>query len=288
MSKRIVLVNLGGIETVFDIPEFLFRMFNDRHILPIGQPFRAFLSALITLFRMKGTFDIYRSVKASPVIKITKKQSEMLSKIFNDNVDYRFSYSKPIIKKSSKSLAIPLYGFYSHTTHGSILKKYKYVFPPLCIFPEFFDLIEKRIKDIIDKHKKHNVAILFSAHSLPKSLENNTKDPYRHDLEVFVGYFKKRLVQPVFLSFQSKLGPIEWLEPSTSDKIKELSNSYDCIIVVPISFISDNTETVYEIDVEYKKIAQSCGIKCFDRVECFNDDKDFIKFLGKVVWSKYS
>ncbi len=285
LKKRVVkLVNMGGIKKPYNIPFFLFNMFNDKHILPIKQPLRSIAALFISLIRSKKTYNIYKQIGESPIFFITDRQVQKLRKSVEAEVEALFIYSKPKLKKDIKNIHIPLYGFYSHTTHGLILNRVKYVMPPFCIYGEFFDFVEYKIKEALSKRPKNfSTAILFSAHSLPESLINKTKDPYKNDLEVFVNYFKKRFSCPVFLSFQSRLGPIKWLEPTTAATVKDLSKAFNCIIIVPISFISDNSETIYEIDIEYQLLADKYGLKCFERVDCINNDDVFIDFLSKQV-----
>ncbi len=282
MKKKISLVCLGGVKTIGDIPVFLFNMFNDRHILPLKQPLRMIVSLFIMFVRIKSTYSIYKKVK-SPVFDICKKQSNMLKKSIGSDVNVFFNYSKPFLTNKNNYICIPLYGFYSHTTYGSVLEQCYKTFPPFCIFPEFFDLVENKIKralkDVPDKYS-HNVSILLSAHSLPYKLARSTSDPYKNDLEIFVAYLKKRIDKPIYLSYQSKLGPIEWFKPSTEDMIKKISLFNMALIIMPISFVCDNTETVYEIDIKYKNLAHRCGIKYFKRIDCFNDSYNFMKFLS--------
>ncbi len=282
--KKTFLVNLGGIKSLADIPVFLFNMFNDKNIIPAKQPLRVAVSAVITACRMFGTYSIYKS-KKSPIFQVTQKQKEKLKNRTNKEIEFKFSYSTPKIKKDSLNFYIPMYGFYSHTTHGKILENVKNVSAPFCIFGKFFDLIENSIKDkltLIPNNTK--TAVILSAHSLPESLAQKTKDSYRNDLEVFKKYLQKRFEKEVFLSFQSKLGPVKWFEPSTAETIKGLAKkNYEALVVVPISFVTDNTETVYEIDIEYAELAKDLQFKYFLRTECFNDSDEFIEFLAGIL-----
>jgi len=281
--KKVCLVNLGGFKNLFSIPVFLFNMFNDKNIIPANQPLRALISLFITTMRLYGSFKIYSNKAQSPIYKITQQQSDKLQVKTDNKVEYGFSYSKPYYKKDC-SKYIPLYSFYSHTTHGKLLKDAKSVSAPFCVFGEYLDLIEKKIKKAVeDIPNNYSFAIIFSAHSLPKKLIDKTNDTYKHDIEVFTDYFRKRFKFPLFLSFQSKLGPIEWLKPSTEDTIERVSDKYKALILVPISFVSDNLETVYEIDVQYKQKAELCGVKYFKRIDCFNDSDDFINFLSTIL-----
>ncbi len=284
MKKFVVLLNLGGVKKPSDIPVFLFNMFNDKTILPVKQPFRIFLSFFITLLRAKGTYSILKNAK-SPVFDVGLKQAEKLQDVLKTDVKSQFVYSKPFVKKGACAY-IPLHSFYSHTTYGNILRRFSNVTPPFCIFAEFFDIMGYKIKEALDKvpdELRQETSVLLSAHSLPVNLAEKTKDPYKNDLEVFAKYFKKRLATPLFLSFQSKLGPVKWFEPSTEDMIKTLSRQYRALILVPVSFVNDNTETVYEQDIVYKELAYEYSFEYFARVNCLNDDDNFVELLSEIA-----
>lgn len=280
LPVRLTLANLGYVEKIIDIPIFLFNMFNDYNILPTKQPFRSILATFLTLLRAKDTYKILK-VKKSPLKEISQSQAEKLSKKIGVEVKAKFSYSRPFLKKEEAT--IPMFNFFSYTTHGKILKHSKKVAPPFCIYPEFFDLIENSIKST-QKYCLGNCAILLSAHSLPLKLLTSRKDPYKHDIDVFLNYLRKRLKKPVFLSFQSKLGPIEWLKPTTEEMIEKLSRGFDNIIAVPISFTAENTETIFEIDKIYKKKALKLHTNLI-KVSCFDDKDDFIELLSTVYSS---
>ncbi len=275
---KITITNLGSVEKATDIPFFLFNMFNDYNIIPIKQPLRGLIAAFLTIIRAKDTYKILKH-SVSPLKQITKKQAEKLNKHSKLPVVANFVYTKPFLKKNSCTIA--MFNFFSFTTYGKIIKSSHKVSPPFCLYPEFFDLVLYRISSIFDKCDEKK-AILLSAHSLPTKLLKKTKDPYKHDLEVFTKFLRKRLKLPVYLSFQSKLGPIEWLEPSTETMIRNLKNYYNCLIVFPISFTTENTETVYELDKVYKNVAKSLDINLI-RLHCFNDDNDFIELLKEVL-----
>ncbi len=273
---------MGAIEKTIDIPFFLFNMFNDKFILPLPQPIRAFVATMITIARFKETLKILKTTP-SPLKKITYKQAELLEKLSNIKTEAAFVYSKPKIAKTDNSTVIAMYNFYSHTTHGKILEKAKQIKPPFCIYNEFFDMVKNRIEKELKSLNPTKTVILLSAHSIPE--KHAKKDIYAHDLAVFTRYLDKRLPSKVFLSFQSKLGPIRWLKPATEEKIKELSNLYENLLIFPISFTSENTETTNEIDIRYKNIALKNGYRKFIRINCFNYDKDFTIFLSRSVVS---
>jgi len=275
--SSITVANLGYVEKLKDIPIFLFNMFNDYYIIPLRQPLRFTVALTITLLRAKETYKILKTVK-SPLKRITELQAEKLSKAIGAPVKVGFSYSKPFLK--NERFTIPMFNFFSFTTHGKIMKSSKKTAPPFCIFGEFFELVEKKIEKA-SKQCRGSCAVILSAHSLPLKLLENTKDPYRHDLEVFLNYLRKRLKKPIYLSFQSRLGPVRWLEPSTEKVIKKLSREYNSLLVFPISFAAENTETVYEIEKTYKSITRKLKTELI-RIPCFNDSEEFIKFLKTV------
>ena len=275
--NSITVANLGYVEKLIDIPIFLFNMFNDYNIIPLKQPIRAIVALAITLLRAKETYKILKEAR-SPLKNITEIQAKKLSVLINKPVEAKFVYSRPFLK--DEQFTIPMFNFFSFTTHGKIMRRSKKTAPPFCIFGEFFEYLERRIKKAFNECKG-NSAILLSAHSLPVKLLEKTKDPYKHDLEVFINYLKKRLKKPIYLSFQSKLGPIKWLEPTTERMIIELSKKYSSILLIPISFSTENTETVYEIDKTYKDIAKKLNTELI-RVSCFNDSEEFIGLLKTV------
>jgi len=93
---------------------------------------------------------------------------------------------------------------------------------------------------------------------------------------------------PYQLSFQSKIGPVKWLEPFTNDVIKQLGKrNIDDVLVVPVSFVSEHIETLYELDILYKKVAQESGVKNFRRVPALNCDPTFIRALAEIVESTW-
>ena len=279
-NRKILLVNMGAIEKSSDILQFLFNMFNDRFILPLPQPLRFIIASTITALRFKETWKILKTTP-SPLKNITKRQAKLLEKLTNIKTEAAFVYSKPKIKKTSDTEVIAMYNFYSHTTHGKILEEAKRIRPPFCIYNEFFDMVKNKIENKLKGLNPKKTAVLLSAHSIPEKLAK--KDSYTDDLAVFRRYLDKRLASEVFLSFQSKLGPVKWLRPTTEEMIKKLSKNYENLVIFPISFTAENTETINEIDIVYQKLAYQKGFKRFERVSCFNDEEDFIKFLSQLL-----
>src|SRR5262249_33260631 len=132
------------------------------------------------------------------------------------------------------------------------------------------------------------VHLLFSAHSVPQSYIENG-DPYLRHTEETVRLVSEKLgdLSPVHLSFQSKVGPVKWLEPSTDAKLRELAaRGVEQVLAIPISFVSDHIETLYELDILYKNLADEIGIKTYHRVPALNCNPTFIKALADLVCEK--
>ena len=133
--------------------------------------------------------------------------------------------------------------------------------------------------------KPDEAHILFSAHSIPESYVRNG-DPYLDQTKVTVERIMDRLGRknPYQLSFQSKIGPVKWLDPFTNDVILKLGkDGVDDVLVVPISFVSEHIETLYELDILYKKVAAEAGVENFKRVPALNSDPTFIRALAEIV-----
>jgi ferrochelatase len=134
----------------------------------------------------------------------------------------------------------------------------------------------------------HHIHLLFSAHSVPQSYIENG-DPYLQHTEETVRLVSEKLggLSSVHLSFQSKVGPVKWLEPSTDAKLRELAaRGVEQVLAIPISFVSDHIETLYELDILYKKLADEIGIKTYRRVPALNCHPTFISALADLVCEK--
>jgi ferrochelatase len=132
-------------------------------------------------------------------------------------------------------------------------------------------------------HPLADVELLFSAHSLPQSFIDEG-DPYLDHIKESVRLVMERFTIPHHLSFQSRAGPVKWLEPSTDEMLKKLAASgVKNLLVVPLSFVSDHIETLHEIDIEYAKKAWELGIAKFERMPSLNSSPQFIKALARIV-----
>jgi len=289
---HIILTDYGGVENSNQAYLFLKNMFSDRRILPVPFFIRPFVAKFIALKRKKDLIENYKKIGFSPLKRTVKK---IVKNLNNRQKKFTFSYSflylppyftdlTPLLKDA---IIFPLFPHFSTTTWGSVLdrikkQKDKRVVKPYYNHPEILSLIEKRVKKSLEKFKKENTALMFTAHSIPEFLTK--KDPYIEQVKEQVEILKKRLNIPVFLGFQSRLGPVKWVSPFIEDVVKDIGNKgFENIIVFPLSFLIDNSETLYELDLYLKKLALQSGIKNFERIPLFNTDRDFSEFLINYV-----
>lgn len=330
----VLLLNLGGPDSLEAVRPFLFNLFSDREIIRLGPQFmQKPLAALISALRHKKTERYYRLIGGkSPILDITEAQARALEQELNNQSGVRIQMSEaekpsPLTSRRSpyrvfigmrywhpliedivreiheegirKIVAIGLYPHYSIATTGSSLSKLKEVASrfsgdPFEIFtvlswqdhPRYVDALVEKIQKGIDafrpSRRRGDVHLLFSAHSLPeKFIEEG--DPYVEHIQTTIGEIVKRIEIEWDLSYQSKSGPVKWLSPSTDEMIGTLSGrGVKKLLVVPISFVSDHIETLYEIDILYKNLAASHGMR-LERTESLNTSPLFISALADIV-----
>lgn len=316
----ILLLNLGGPDSLEAVRPFLFNLFSDREIIRLGPSFmQKPLAYLISTLRHKKTESYYRLIGGkSPIFEITDKQARALEEELNSSpsafhVSWPFKvfigmrYWHPLIEATvpeifhqgiKRVVALGLYPHYSIATTGSSFSKMKEVVSRFQMeaftisswhdHPLYIDALVEKIQSGLDFFHsqetvgKGNVHVLFSAHSLPKKFIEEG-DPYLEHIRGTINEITKRVKIQWDLSYQSKSGPVEWLEPSTDETIKELAGrGVKNLLVVPISFVSDHIETLYEIDILYKNMAKSLGMR-LERTESLNTSPLFISALADIV-----
>jgi len=339
----VLLLNLGGPDSLEAVRPFLFNLFSDRDIirLPVPPFLQKALAWIIATFRSKKVMEYYRMIGGkSPIQDITKAQAEALERFLNSEprtqdsglrykVYFGMRYSPPFIRDVVKRIigdsitsltVLPLFPHYSRATTGSAfnevrrtLNKFGVISSELgeraselktqrftvhssefrlhCSLIEswyddegYLDTLSEKIKAGLEKSNNPEKAqVIFSAHSLPKAFID-AGDPYLRHLEATISGVLERVGHLNWhLSFQSRSGPVEWLKPGTDDIIDKLSKEdHKEILIVPISFVSDHLETLYEIDILYARMAEEKGIR-LRRVESLNTSPGFIEALGKIV-----
>jgi ferrochelatase len=315
MKKAVILFNLGGPDKIENVEPFLFNLFNDPAILNLPTIFRYPLAKLISNRRAPVAKKIYEELGgSSPILKLTKEQSEALETKLNQTEtanEYKCFIvmrcwnprANDVIKdvqlfNPEEIILMPLYPQYSAATSGSSIKEWKDVCKKnnyqvktstICCYPTDQNFINAHTKEIIKKIKElKNFKLIFSAHGLP---EKNIKkgDPYQWQVEQSV----KKIVENLniknldwILSYQSRVGPLKWIGPPTEGIIVENSKIGKHIVLVPIAFVSEHSETLVELDIEYKEIAEANGCKNYTRVPALGINEDFIKAMSELIIKK--
>ena len=315
MKKAIILFNLGGPDKLTSVEPFLFNLFNDPAIINLPTFLRYPLAKIISKKRTPIAKKIYEELGgSSPILKLTIEQSNQLEKKLNQN-DNENKYkcfvvmrcwnprANDVIKNvqiynPEEVILLPLYPQYSAATSGSSIKEWQDVCKKenfktktvtICCYPSnnlFIKSHTDEIKKKIDNLK--NYKLIFSAHGLP---EKNIKkgDPYQWQVEQSVGHIVKSLnlnSSEWILSYQSRVGPLKWIGPSTDDVIVQNSKLGKKIVLVPIAFVSEHSETLVELDIEYKELADKNGCNEYIRVPALGTNPDFIKSLSNLVINK--
>ncbi|MGD9201473.1 MAG: ferrochelatase [Chitinispirillia bacterium] len=308
----IILANLGGPSNSDEIYPFLRNLFSDRDIfrLPFGSLGQHIFSWLIASLRKSKSKKYYDQIGGgSPIYTKTKLLAEELQEKFNRIINknkmnvfffqrYWHPYAKEvaeIVKQYSfeKNILLPLYPQYSTTTSQSVINEWQRVSPLLpetSVIERFYNSSEySRIcAELIDRKLSiaaGNFHILFTAHSIPvKRIQMG--DPYEKETRENMISIMNSLTEDYSFSlcFQSKVGPLKWLEPSFEKEIDRLvAKKIDQIVVFPISFVSENLETLYELDIQKKTYALKRGIKKFIRIETIQQSPLFTDFLFNTI-----
>lgn len=310
MGKRIavVLFNLGGPDSSSAVHPFLFNLFKDKAILRLPAMTRYPLAWLISSRRAKIAKHIYAQIGGkSPILEQTQAQASALQEALVGEGEYKIftcmRYWKPAsaeIVKQVKSyqpdqvILLPLYPQFSTTTTASSLLDWKKSAAhaglkcktvSLCCYPQQngwiaaqAELIREKYWQMADGVKPH---LLFSAHGLPKKIVA-AGDPYQWQVEQTVAAIVKLLAIDRLewsIAYQSRIGPLEWIGPSTEDEIRRTGTESKPLLVVPVAFVSEHSETLVEMDIAYRKLAEESGVPAYGRVPAVGVQKHFIHGL---------
>ncbi|MEH2329791.1 ferrochelatase [Nostoc sp.] len=313
----VLLLNLGGPDKLEDVGPFLYNLFSDPEIIRL--PFRWLqkpLAWFIATRRTRISQENYKQIGGgSPLRRITEAQGEALKeqlgflgqevKIYV-GMRYWHPYTEEAIAQITQDkvehlVILPLYPQFSISTSGSsfrLLDKLWQEDPKLqpidyTVIPSWYkqpgylqamaQLIAQELEQFPNPDEVH---IFFSAHGVPKSYVEEAGDPYQVEIEECTALIMQTLNRPNAhtLAYQSRVGPVEWLQPYTEDALKELgAQGVKDLVVVPISFVSEHIETLQEIDIEYREVAEESGIHNFRRVPAPNTHPVFINALAELV-----
>lgn len=309
---KLVLLNLGGPESLDAVEPFLFNLFSDPEIikLPLSFIFQKKFARMISRKRGPEVRENYAKIGGgSPILEFTNKQGQGIIQRLKDDfpgMEYEICmrYWKPDTDELMKKLAadkpegiilFTLYPHYSKATTGASLsewdrlaKEYNLKVPTLTIrswhdHPAYIKCWADRITKALNAGNG-KTKLLFSAHSLPQKFIKQG-DPYQEQIIESINLIVEQLGDVDWTtSYQSRSGPVKWLEPDTDQMVRELGAAgYERVVVCPISFVSDHIETLYEIDMLYKDLAVECGIKEFVRCESLNYGADFLDCLAEIT-----
>jgi ferrochelatase len=311
-KKAVLLLQMGGPDSLDAVYPFLLNLFSDREIIKIGPAWlQPVIARIIAKKRSVKVEENYQLIGGkSPLRELTEEQAKALESRLGEDfrcfVAMRYWHPSTIetlaaIRREGirEIIALTLYPHYSKATTGSSIKEVKRVlaesgadFKVSFIngfhdHPLYIEALCERIREGLEKfHPLADVELLFSAHSLPKSYIDEG-DPYLSQIHATVSLVMDNFKIPHHLAFQSRAGPVKWLEPSTEATLKSLAVSGSKnLLVVPLSFVSDHIETLHEIDIEYSKMAWDLGIARFERVPSLNSAPKFIECLSDLV-SRY-
>ena len=308
----VILLNLGGPERLEDVEPFLFNLFSDRMIIRLGPAFmQKTIARFISRRRAPKSSQAYAKIGGgSPLGKITADQAQALENELSGHGPFQVTvamrYWHPRAKETLAQLrnesirriiALPLYPHYSIATTGSSvadLVEAGRLFSPSFeiesieswpVQPEYINALAETINKGVELFAGEELQVVYSAHSLPvKFIQEG--DPYVEHLKLTIQAVESITAMPGKLCFQSRSGPVEWLSPSPPAMLEQLAEE-GCknVLMVPISFVSDHVETLYEIDMLYRDMAQDLGIRV-ERTPSLNCIPEFIDSLKELVLKK--
>ncbi len=311
-KTAIVLFNLGGPDRLESVRPFLRNLFADKAIINLPNPLRCLLAELISRRREKTSRLNYAHMGGkSPILKESKKQSEAVQNYLhnalpNENIKcfVAMRYWSPEIQAvqknikawgATKIILLPLYPQFSTTTTGSFIKEWMKTskdIPCEVSILEYADdknFIQAHVNKITAFYKKHgspkNTRIIMSAHGLPEKTIN-AGDPYQKHIEKSCAAIAKKLpkgLNNIDIAYQSKVGPLKWIGPSTLEALQKAGNDGKIVLLVPIAFVSEHIETLVELDIDYKQKAKEFGIKTYLRVPALGVEPNYIACLGNLA-----
>ncbi len=304
-NKALILLNMGGARNKDELKMFLTNMFNDKNILTIKSDFfRSLLASFIVKIRTDKAWENYKLIgNRSPINPLTEKLVAKLNDELQDScVMQVMRYTPPFAASAIKELKrkkikdvvlLPLYPQYSTTTTKSSVEDFMEfakdefnvkVIDPFYKNDKFNEAIVNTIKSTVDNYGEYN--LIFSAHGLPQKVVDKG-DPYEKQINEHVKILSEKLskkginFKSISLAYQSKVGPMKWLEPSLDDALTKYRNQK--VLIYPIAFIVDNSETDFELSIEYKELADEIGVLDYKVCKCLNDNEEFIEAIKDII-----
>lgn len=310
----VVLFNLGGPDDQASVRPFLFNLFRDPAIIGLPNPFRTWLAGLISSRRETSAQANYALMGGgSPLLAETRKQAEALkqaltARLSGDTVQtfIAMRYWSPLTEQTAAEVTafgpdeivlLPLYPQFSTTTTESSLKAWREVYAgpgvsrTVCCYPQAPGWIETQASAVRAARLAAGdrpVRVLFSAHGIPESLIAKKGDPYQEQVEATCAAIAAAagLVERETdwtICYQSRVGPMKWLGPSTPEAIGQAAQDSVGVIVTPVAFVSEHIETLVELDIEYAELAHGLGVAPWLRTPAVGIAGPFIQTLSDAV-----
>lgn len=319
-KTAVILFNLGGPDSLEAVQPFLFNLFYDPVIIGAPKPIRWLLARKISRKRAPTAQEIYRHLGGkSPLLEQTTAQAQALQAEMQrqlrqagaEESEVRpflcMRYWHPMTRQVVEEvkaygpdlvLLLPLYPQYSIATTGSSVKEWErearrqsLSVPTrlVCCWPTldgFIDAQAHAVRKAIQEVSPYGEPrVLFSAHGLPKKMITDG-DPYQWQVEQGAAAIVSRMgLSGVdwLVTYQSRVGPLEWLSPFTDDEIRRAGEDQVPLVVLPLAFVSEHSETLVELDIEYRHLAESCGVPAYHRIETVQTNPIFIQSLAQMA-----
>jgi len=305
MKRAILLLNMGGPNNLDEVEVFLSNMFNDKRIISAPQPIRGMIAKLITWRRIDEAKANYAHLGGkSPIVGYTKDLMHALDKEVDASVHMVMRYTPPFasdvvaqLKDYDEIYALPLYPHYSSTTTLSSLEDLEASMKKLGITaklktvesyyknPHYNYSIVERVLEALNGEDASEFELVFSAHGLPQRIIDKG-DVYQKHIRANVYFARKALLEAgvefhrTHLAYQSRLGPLQWIRPYLDDKLRSLKKKK--VILFPIAFTVDNSETEFELEIEYREVAEELGIEDYRVAKAPNAHPCFVQALTQI------
>lgn len=310
MKKAVILFNLGGPESPETVRPFLYNLFSDKAILNLPQPFRQGLAWLISKRRTPEAQAIYARLGGrSPILPHTEAQASALQALLGETykvwtvMRYWHPRASQVVQEvkawaPDHVVLLPLYPQFSTTTTASSLEEWHQAAAhadltaptrTICCYPHeegFIKAYGSLLKEALQKAPEHvPLRVLLSAHGIPASLVKKG-DPYEAQVNETATALRRYLQNPKLelrVCYQSKVGPLKWLGPAIGDEVLRAGKEGVGLIVLPVAFVSDHSETLVELDHQYREVALKAGVPYYDRVPAVQTHPAFLEGLRHMI-----